>query len=68
MELIHATGRMNVLDVVEINPTIGTEKDVIVTLEAGIHIIKAAFGFSRMGNIPSHVSDIPGHYGPSFID
>lgn len=68
MELIYQTGRLNVLDIVEINPDLGTENDVAKTLEAAIHVIKAAFGFSRLGNIPRHVSDIPGHYGSSFID
>lgn len=62
MEIVHQTGRLFVMDLVEVNPHIGTDRDVRKTIEAGIHVTKAAFGFSRLGNVPKHVSDIPGRY------
>lgn len=62
MEIVHQTGRMSVMDLMEVNPSIGLKRDVDKTVSAAVHVIKAAFGFSRLGNIPKHVNDIPGKY------
>lgn len=62
MELACRTGRLNAVDLVEINPQIGSADDVKKTVDAGIQIVKAAFGFSRTGTYPSDVKDIPGYY------
>lgn len=47
MEVIHQTGRMNALDLVEVNPKLGNERDVSKTVEAAKQIILAAFGHER---------------------
>lgn len=59
MEMIHATGRLRAIDLVEINPAIGTESDRRRTIEAGIIILKAALGAHRRGTAPSNVDDLP---------
>ncbi|KAJ8958828.1 hypothetical protein NQ318_019590 [Aromia moschata] len=52
MESVYKTGRLGAMDLVEVNPSIGTEGDVKRTVEAAIHVIMAAFGHSRKGLIP----------------
>lgn len=47
VENISATGRLQAMDVVEVNPRIGSEKDVQITIEAAKEIIFAAFGDKR---------------------
>ncbi|CAH4014821.1 unnamed protein product [Pieris brassicae] len=59
MEIIHSTGRLRALDLVEINPAIGNDSDRKRTIEAGLCILKAALGFSRRGTTPRGVSDLP---------
>ncbi|XP_038209517.1 arginase-1 [Zerene cesonia] len=59
MEIIHSTGRLRALDLVEINPAIGNDSDRKRTIEAGLCILKAALGFSRRGTAPRGVSDLP---------
>ncbi|KAJ8916233.1 hypothetical protein NQ315_016372 [Exocentrus adspersus] len=54
MEMVHRTGRLGALDLVEVNPSIGTEQDVKRTIEAAIHVIQAAFGHSRKGLSPGN--------------
>ncbi|XP_018567917.1 arginase-1 [Anoplophora glabripennis] len=49
MEMIYKTGRLGAMDLVEVNPGIGSEQDVKRTIEAAIHVILAAFGHSRKG-------------------
>lgn len=43
MELLYETGRVSVIDLVEVNPSIGDEEDVKRTVTAAIEIILAAF-------------------------
>uniref|UniRef100_A0A1B6M1L0 Arginase n=1 Tax=Graphocephala atropunctata TaxID=36148 RepID=A0A1B6M1L0_9HEMI len=62
MEIVHNTGRLNAMDIVEVNPILGHQRDIKKTVQAAIHVVKAAFGFSRLGNVPKNTSDIPGHY------
>lgn len=59
MERVHRTGRLGALDVVEVNPSIGSERDVQITVEAAMHIILAAFGHNRRGLRPTHVQSLP---------
>lgn len=59
MEAVQRTGRLGVLDVVEVNPSIGSEKDVKLTVDAALHIILAGFGHSRRGLRPRDVADLP---------
>lgn len=47
VENISATGRLQAMDVAEVNPRIGSEKDVKITIEAAKEIIFAAFGDKR---------------------
>lgn len=59
VEKVHRTGRLGALDVVEVNPSIGSEADVNVTIEAAMHIILAAFGHSRRGLRPANIQSLP---------
>ncbi|XP_075986160.1 arginase isoform X1 [Anticarsia gemmatalis] len=59
MEIVHGTGRLRAVDLVEINPAIGDECDRKRTIEAGICLVKAALGFSRKGSAPPGVKDLP---------
>ncbi|KAG6453618.1 arginase-1 isoform X1 [Manduca sexta] len=59
MEIIHATGRLRALDLVEINPALGNESDRKRTIEAGLCVLRAALGFSRKGTAPRGVLDLP---------
>ncbi|CAK1548289.1 unnamed protein product [Leptosia nina] len=59
MEIIHSTGRLRALDLVEINPAIGNDSDRKRTIEAGLCILKAALGFSRRGTSPRGATDLP---------
>ncbi|NP_001040105.1 arginase [Bombyx mori] len=59
MEIIHATGRLRAIDLVEINPAIGNENDRKRTIEAGLCVLKAALGFSRKGSPPKGITDLP---------
>lgn len=59
MEKVHRTGRLAALDIVEINPSIGSEKDVQTTLDAAMYIIMAAFGHNRRGLRPGNVQTLP---------
>lgn len=58
MEVIHKTGRLSAIDLVEVNPSIGSKHNVDLTVSAAIHIIAAAFGYSRKGLRPK-VNDLP---------
>lgn len=49
MEMVHDTGRLSAMDLVEVNPDLGTEQDVKKTVDAAIQIISAAFGNNRRG-------------------
>jgi arginase len=60
MEEIYRTHRLNAIDLVEVNPEIGNEHDVKLTVEAAIHIIQAALGYTRRGlKLPKGITDIP---------
>ncbi|CAM1320168.1 ARG2 (predicted) [Pycnogonum litorale] len=51
-EEIYKTGRLHVLDLVEVNPSIGTESDVRNTVDAACRIVAGFFGKERGGNLP----------------
>lgn len=59
METIYKTGRLGAMDLVEVNPDIGTIQDVERTVEAAIHVILAAFGYNRQGSPPIHTDTLP---------
>ncbi|XP_048481756.1 arginase, hepatic isoform X2 [Plutella xylostella] len=59
METIYATGRLRAVDLVEINPAIGTDTDRRHTIDAGLSILKAALGAPRRGTAPKGVLDLP---------
>ncbi|KAF7407729.1 hypothetical protein V1477_004938 [Vespula maculifrons] len=60
MEEIHRTRRLNAIDIVEVNPYIGDQRDVKLTIEAAIYIIQAALGYSRRGlKVPKGITDMP---------
>ncbi|KAL9707684.1 hypothetical protein quinque_011202 [Culex quinquefasciatus] len=50
MEEAYNTGRLAAVDLVEVNPSIGTPDDVRKTLDAAIHLLVAACGHNRRGN------------------
>lgn len=49
METIYKTRRVHSMDLVEVNPGIGSHKDVKMTVDAAIHLILAALGHQRKG-------------------
>lgn len=60
MEEIHRTNRLSAIDLVEVNPQIGSEQDIKMTVQAAIHIIQAALGYTRRGlKVPKGVTDMP---------
>ncbi|XP_017883878.1 arginase-2, mitochondrial isoform X2 [Ceratina calcarata] len=60
MEIVCRSNRLNALDFVELNPHIGSQHDVQLTVEAAIHIIQAGFGYSRRGlKVPKGITDMP---------
>lgn len=59
MERVHRTGRLGAMDIVEVNPSIGSERDVQITVDAAMHVILAAFGFNRRGHRPMNVQSLP---------
>ncbi|XP_072936128.1 arginase, hepatic [Epargyreus clarus] len=59
MEIIHSTGRLRAIDLVEINPAVGNTSDRKKTLEAGLCILRAGLGFSRRGPLPRGIKDLP---------
>lgn len=59
MEAVHKTGRLNAVDVVEVNPSIGNERDVKITVEAAMHVIIAAFGHQRKGLQNERIKKLP---------
>lgn len=59
MEQIYNTGRLKAMDLVEVNPLIGTERDVHFTTDAAIAILKAGLGYSRRGFLAEGIDDLP---------
>jgi arginase len=59
MEESYRTQRLSAVDLVEINPRLGSPADVNITLQAALHIIRAAIGYNRRGHSPENVSDLP---------
>nr|CAD7615412.1 unnamed protein product [Timema genevievae] len=53
MEQAHRTGRLSAVDLVEVNPSIGDERDVKLTIEAAKYLLQAVFGHKRRGNYPN---------------
>ncbi|KAJ6636363.1 Arginase-1 [Pseudolycoriella hygida] len=53
LEEIYDTGRLAAVDLVELNPAIGSEDDVSKTVDAAIQILKAACGTVRKGVLPN---------------
>lgn len=49
IEMIHNTGRMVSMDLVEVNPLLGSEEDAVTTAQAAKHLILGAFGHARGG-------------------
>ncbi|XP_044268796.1 arginase-1 [Tribolium madens] len=52
VEQIYKTSRLGAMDLVEVNPSIGSPKDVQKTVEAAVHLLMAACGYTRRGLIP----------------
>lgn len=50
MEEVQRTGLLHVVDLVEVNPKLGSADDVKKTVDAAIHLLAAACGNSRLGN------------------
>ncbi|CAG9771407.1 unnamed protein product [Ceutorhynchus assimilis] len=59
MEIIYRTGRLGAFDLVEVNPSLGSEQDVKRTVDAAIHIIAAGLGHSRRGLRPKNIETLP---------
>ncbi|XP_031835936.1 arginase [Nomia melanderi] len=60
MEELYRTHRLNAVDLVEVNPQIGSQRDIKLTVEAALHIIQAGFGYTRRGlKVPEGITDMP---------
>lgn len=59
VEQLRQTGRMQAIDLVEVNPAIGSESDVKKTVAAAVHLLAAACGTIRGGNLPKSQTEIP---------
>lgn len=59
IEEVYNTGRLEALDLVEVNPTIGSLTDVKKTLESAVYLVKAACGNQRVGNAPFDIKELP---------
>lgn len=55
-ETVANTGRLSALDVVEVNPLLGSEIQQKFTIEVALDIVQAVFGKKRAGTIPPHFS------------
>ncbi|XP_050405119.1 arginase, hepatic [Patella vulgata] len=53
MEELANTGRLSAIDIVEVNPLLGSEKDNMVTAETTISVIEKCFGSKRGGYYPA---------------
>ena len=56
---VHRTGRLSAVDIVEVNPLLGSEVDKQITLDAARHLAAAAVGFYPGGWPPKNVTEIP---------
>jgi len=59
MRSVSRTGRLAAVDLVEVNPLIGSEQDQQRTLDAARHLAAAAAGYYPGGWSPKNVSEIP---------
>lgn len=59
IEELHNTSRLEALDLVEVNPAIGSLTDVKRTVDASVHLLKAACGTKRIGNAPLNLKELP---------
>ncbi|CAH8574884.1 unnamed protein product [Dicrocoelium dendriticum] len=57
-EVLYATGKLSVMDLVEINPLVGTKEDVERTKQTGVRLLKAALGYRRDGHLPVKVHSL----------
>ncbi|KAL1121966.1 hypothetical protein AAG570_003374 [Ranatra chinensis] len=53
MEIVRDTGTLSALDVVEINPLLGNDRQAETTVRAAVHVIKTLFGRCRFDSAPS---------------
>ena len=51
MEEAYNTGRLQAVDLVEVNPSLGTQEDAKRTVDAAVQLLVAACGHSRQGNV-----------------
>ncbi|KAG5447405.1 argininosuccinate synthetase [Clonorchis sinensis] len=51
-EVVHATGNLSVVELVELNPLIGTQCEVDRTTSTAVTLLKACLGYRRSGNLP----------------
>ncbi|XP_034119000.1 arginase-1 [Drosophila nasuta] len=49
VEALRDTKRVQGMDLVEINPKLGSERDVRTTVDSGLEILKSMFGYRRSG-------------------
>lgn len=59
IEELHNTHRLEALDLVEVNPTIGSLTDAKRTVDSAIYLLKAACGTVRKGNLPANAKELP---------
>ncbi|XP_022333997.2 arginase, hepatic-like isoform X1 [Crassostrea virginica] len=68
-EELAATGRLSCVDIVEVNPTLGNERDKEITVNAALQIITRCFGNRRQGIYPKdYIFPCPTHLDCGRID
>ncbi|KAF8562117.1 hypothetical protein P879_09568 [Paragonimus westermani] len=67
-EEIYATGKLSVMDLVELNPLLGTPADVQLTQNTAVSLLKACLGTRRCGHLPFKVHSLADEGIPSRAD
>ncbi|KAH3854102.1 hypothetical protein DPMN_096641 [Dreissena polymorpha] len=52
VEIVAQTGRLAVIDIAEVNPTLGDKNDVDLTVKTTIDVVSHFYGQRRQGNAP----------------
>ncbi|CAL8107087.1 unnamed protein product [Calicophoron daubneyi] len=57
-EEIYSTGKLSVMELVELNPLIGTPSEVETTLSTAVELLRACLGYRRSGHLPPKIGSL----------
>ncbi|CAL8107081.1 unnamed protein product [Calicophoron daubneyi] len=57
-EEVYATGKLSVIDMVEINPLIGSSSEIEKTQTTAVQLLKTCLGYRRSGHLPFKVRSL----------